>query len=442
MRAHRGRTLLLLCTALLAAAVIRTARRGTDPVTLEFAVFNGSNWNVAVQDSFVIVQEAMKRFGESHPGVSVHCVSGIPKSDYSEWLSRKILTDDAPDVMVVLNEDADRFVKLGILRNLDPLIEGSDGIDTGALFQTALRMGRLSGHQYCLPIETMPNLMFVNKSLLQKEGIDVPSTGYTFEDLYRICVQVTKDTDGDGVVDQFGIYKYGWLDAAVSAGAKLFSDDGRSCNFNSEELKEAIALMQQLTALNQGQTVTQEDFDDGRVAFMPLSLAEYRTYKSYPYKIKKYSSFQWDCIEMPRGGGGENQSRVDSLLAGISSRSRHPDLAWAFLKFLSSDEALQTEFFHTMPTVPVLKKVLKADDASDVLRGGNDEAGSLDSALVSDVIENGRSEPVFEAYQSAMALADAELKQLYGAQDADLDVELRSVQQKVRNALTQYGTDS
>ena len=189
MRAHRGRTLLLLCTALLAAAVIRTARRGTDPVTLEFAVFNGSNWNVAVQDSFVIVQEAMKRFGESHPGVSVHCVSGIPKSDYSEWLSRKILTDDAPDVMVVLNEDADRFVKLGILRNLDPLIEGSDGIDTGALFQTALRMGRLSGHQYCLPIETMPNLMFVNKSLLQKEGIDVPSTGYTFEDLYRICVQ-------------------------------------------------------------------------------------------------------------------------------------------------------------------------------------------------------------------------------------------------------------
>ena len=303
-------------------------------------------------------------------------------------------------------------------------------------------MGRLSGHQYCLPIETMPNLLFVNKSLLQKEGIDVPSTGYTFEDLYRICVQVTKDTDGDGVVDQFGIYKYGWLDAAVSAGAKLFSDDGRSCNFNSEELKEAIALMQQLTALNQGQTVTQEDFDDGRVAFMPLSLAEYRTYKSYPYKIKKYSSFQWDCIEMPRGGGGENQSRVDSLLAGISSRSRHPDLAWAFLKFLSSDEALQTEFFHTMPTVPVLKKVLEADDASDVLRGGNDEAGSLDSALVSDVIENGRSEPVFEAYQSAMALADAELKQLYGAQDADLDVELRSVQQKVRNALTQYGTDS
>ena len=134
---------------------------------------------------------------------------------------------------------------------------------------------------------------------------------------------MTKDTDGDGVVDQFGIYKYGWLDAAVSAGAKLFSDDGRSCNFNSEELKEAIALMQQLTALNQGQTVTQEDFDDGRVAFMPLSLAEYRTYKSYPYKIKKYSSFQWDCIEMPRGGGGENQSRVDSLLAGISSRSRH-----------------------------------------------------------------------------------------------------------------------
>ena len=67
--------------------------------------------------------------------------------------------------------------------------------------------------------------MFVNKTLLNQENIPIPEEDYTFADLYDICRKVTKDTDGDGIPDQFGIYKYSCLDAAWSNGAVMFSDD-------------------------------------------------------------------------------------------------------------------------------------------------------------------------------------------------------------------------
>ena len=51
-------------------------------------------------------------------------------------------------------------------------------------------------------------MMFVNKTLLTQEGIEVPEEDWTWNDLYRICQKVTKDSNGDGIIDQFGIYNY------------------------------------------------------------------------------------------------------------------------------------------------------------------------------------------------------------------------------------------
>ena len=77
-----------------------------------------------------------------------------------------------------------------------------------------------------------------------------------------------------------------------------------------------------------GTYVTAKDFDMGKVAFRPFTFAEYRTYKPYPWRIKKYSSFEWDCIKLPAGPSGRNSSLIQPMLMGISARSREQRLAW------------------------------------------------------------------------------------------------------------------
>lgn len=400
---------------------------------LEFAMFNGSNWDVAIQDSYPVIDDAIRKFEEEHPGVRVRYVSGIPKGDYPEWLSERMLMGKTPDVMMVLDSEFSRLVELGMLEDLDPWMEMDQDFDPEAYYETALMSGHIMGGQYALPMETVPYLMFVNKTLLNQENIPIPEEDYTFADLYDICRKVTKDTDGDGIPDQFGIYKYSWLDAAWANGAVMFSDDGRTCNFTSTQLLYAIRFVKSLDALNQNQRVTQETFDSGKVAFMPLSFAEYRTYKSYPYKIKKYTSFQWDCISMPKGPYGDNVSLVDSLNVGISSRSRHKELAWEFLKLLTSDEEIQMKIFEYTPAASVLRSVTESQEAEAIIRETLDGTEKMiDGAFISKVIENGRIKPKFASYQEAVQLADGEILKLFD-EDTDLDNAMRLIQRKVQN---------
>ncbi len=72
---------------------------------------------------------------------------------------------------------------------------------------------------------------------------------------------------------------------------------GKKLFFREQKVNEAVKFVKKLNEMNGGREVTQNDFDSGNVAFMPLAFSEYRTYKTYPYKIKKYTSFQWDCTK-------------------------------------------------------------------------------------------------------------------------------------------------
>ncbi len=421
--------------ALLAALLLLSQGAAAQDIVLEFGMFTGSNWDVANANSFTIIDEAIAKFEEAHPGVRVHYYSGIRKEDYSEWLSRKLLAGEEPDVFMVLNEDFDQFSALGLLADLDEQMKADEAFDPDQYFSTALRTGVYGDHQYALPYETMPKLMFVNKTLLDKEGIAMPAENWTWDDFYKICAQVTSDEDEDGSLDHFGVYNYGWLDAAYANGASIFSDDGRSCYFTDEKVNKAVSFLRRLGELSEGRSVTQSDYNNGKVAFMPLTFAEYRTYKTYPYKIKKYASFQWDCATMPAGEEGGNISQVDSLLIGMSRGSAHKALAWEFLKLLTYDEQIQTEIFRYSQGASVLKHVTNSRQMEEILQEDMDEEDTVISgSLLASVIENGHTEPQFKKHDSALTLAGNEIEQILN-ENSSLDTALKIVQLEVENFL-------
>ena len=329
---------------LLAGVLLPELRIRKKEVVLEFGMFTGSNWDVANANSFIIIDEAIERFEKEHPGVRIHYYSGVRKADYSEWFSRKLLAGKEPDVFMVLGTDFNQFSSLGVMKNLDELMAQDPDFDKEKYFSSAFRTGQYGGVQYALPYETVPTLMFVNKTLLTKEGIEMPDQDWTWEKMYDICQRVTKDVDGDGILDQFGIYNYDWMDAVCSNGGEVFQADGSECYFTDDRIVESVKYIRQLNELYQGQKVVREDFNGGNVAFMPLTFAEYRTYKTYPYKIKRYANFRWDCITMPSGSQGENLSQVDTLLMGISASTKEEELAWEFLKLLTYDGQIEPQF--------------------------------------------------------------------------------------------------
>lgn len=436
----KGQKKAFACLAVLGTALLLcgAAWAGRQKETiLEFGMITGSNWDVANANSFVIIDQAIERFETEHPGVKIHYYSGVRKDDYSEWFSRKLLAGKESDVFMVLGTDFNQFSSMGVMKNLEPLMEKDPDFDEEKYFSSSLRSGQYGEVQYALPYETVPTLMFVNKTLLAKEGIAMPNPDWNWDTMYSICQKTTKDLDGDGVLDQFGCYNFGWMDAVYSNGGEIFEADGKESNFTDEKVVESIQFVRRLNDLYQGQKVTQEDFNAGNVVFMPLTFAEYRTYKTYPYKIKRYANFQWDCITMPAGYQGGNLSQVDSLLIGISAHTKHEQLAWEFLKLLTYDEKIQTEIFRSSQGASVLKKVTESKEMESIVQEDMEESDTVISgSLLGRIIEEGQIEPQFKRYEQALALADSEIGQIL-ENDETIDSSLKILQRTVNSYLQQ-----
>lgn len=420
--------------ALIAVCLVLSLLYINSSKTLKIGVITGSNWGVPSPDALKIIDNAIESFEKENPNVNVEYVSGIRKEDYSEWISQQALSGDMCDVFMVISNDLATFSDVGILENLSSYIESDPSFDESVYFSSSYQSGQVNNVQYALPYESVPTLMYVNRTLLESEGIKVPDQNWTWEDFYEICEKMTKDTDGDGVLDQFGQYGYTWENAIYSNGAKIFNEEGTESLLQEDKVFDAIEFMRKLERLNKGQKVTSEMFDRGQVVFCPMSFSEYRAYKPYPWSVKKYSSFEWDCIPMPAGPSGSNVSQLDTLLVGMSRSSRNKDMAWKFLKELSFNVETQKDIFRYSQGVSVLNTITNTDMIIDSLQDETPGGSNYDLGFFNSMMENAIPIKEFNGYEQAMAIIDGEVN-LLCINDEDIDTAISRIQDQVNTYL-------
>ena len=422
-----------ICAALIILFVLNQMRL---PVTLTIGIFAGNNWDVPQGEPYAIIDEVIKNFEAENPNVRVKYVSGIKKEDYSEWLAEQFIDGNEPDIFFVLADDFNLYASIGALMNLEDFIADDENFSADVYYPAAFKFGQYENISYALPCESTLTFMFVNKTLLAKENVALPKNDWTWKDFLEICRKVTRDTNGDGVPDQFGCYDYSWKQAAIANGVKFFRDDGKISYFADSRMEEAIKFVMELRGVNGGFSISPKDFDVGRVAFRPFTFAEYRTYKPYPWRIKKYSSFEWDCIKMPAGSSGGNISVMDTLLVGMSSRTRDKNLAWALLKKICYDEKTQQMILKKSQALPVRRDVIISAEAQEIFSWEENETAAITPADISDAMDEAIMPFKFKNYKAAMLYADAELNKII-AGVVPFNNALNKLQKEV-NARLQY----
>lgn len=425
------RTVLLCVTMCLSLLGIGCNRK----VELRLGVFVDSNWDVPGSEMYTIIDRVIERFEDAHPNIHVTYDSGIRKDDYSSRLMNAFLSGTEPDVFLILDEDFITLSSLGGLYSLDGKME-KDGIETDQYFSSAIHAGMYHGHCYALPLESNATMMFVNKTLLSQLGIDMPSNDWTLDDFLDICEQITTDTDGNGTIDVFGCYNYTWLDAVYGYNIDLFNEDGTKCTLDTAEVRSSISFIQKLQELNSGYQVTANMFDQGKVAFAPMTFAQYRTYKPYPWRIKKYLAFEWDVVAMPSNDNNSSASQVSTLLAGISSRSYNKSEAWMFLKELSFSKETQQDIMLYSQGLSVLKEVVSDSFISELLKEDMGDT-MVDLSVLNDVMENGKKAGGFLKYDEVISMITSDVEDLIRNDDSDIELQLLRIQKSINRVLNQ-----
>lgn len=402
---------------------------------LELGVFAGSNWNDVNEDYYKFINQGILQFESENPTVKVHYYSGIRKVDYSEWLSQEIIKGKAPDVMMVLSEDFNTFSRLGLLQNLDKLIEEDNEISKDDFFEFALNSGIHKTVQYGIPCEVNPMMMAINETLLEKQGYSIPKNDWTWNDFYSLCKEMTKDLDGDSVLDIFGVCNYDWRDAVYSNGTMLFNKEGTISYFNDSKVIESVKFIQKLHSLNKDINLNKDDFDSGKVAFMPLTFSEYKTYTTYPNKIEKYSNINWKFVPMPAGPQGSNVAKADTLLLSISNNSQHKYLAYKLLKTFTTNETIQIDLYKYAHGASPYKKAASSDLVAKILNNKKAENDMrYDKDLIVNVLNNSIISSQFRQYDEIIELADKEIEKII-IEDKNADSSLRKFQRIISQRL-------
>jgi len=402
---------------------------------LRVGIFAGNNWNVPQGEPYALIDDVIKDFEAQYPDVKVEYVSGIKKEDYSEWLAEQFLNSNEPDIFFLLDDDFDMYATKSALTDLTDLIEGDENFSATVYYPAAFDYGKFQNKSYALPCESDLTFMFVNKTLLTKENISMPKNDWTWEDFLEICKKVTRDTNGDGVLNQFGCYNYSWQDAAISNGVTLFREDGRASYFADPRMEETLRFMKDLRNIYKGYEVTAKDFDMGQVAFRPFTFSEYRTYKPYPWRIKKYSSFEWDCIKLPAGPSGGNISTLNTLLIGMSARTENKNLAWQFMKKICYDEKVQQMILKKSQALPVRRDVINALESREIFSWDSEGSDAMTASEISAAMDNAIMPIKFKNSDSVMLYADSEIEKIIKG-EVPFDNALNKLQKEI-NALLQ-----
>lgn len=272
----------------------------------------------------------------------------IPWDTYEEKYMTGINADEGPDVGYMYVEMFPTYIDSGAVVDMSEYLSNEDYEE-----YLYLDKGEMMGGQYGVPIVTgNPFIMYYNKDILDELGEKAPET---WEDFKRICEKATKDTDGDGKIDQYG-YAAGFNNGDMSplyllnsyyysllwqSGSDIYNDDLKSVRFNDEAGVKAVEYLKSLTPYmpEDYMSLAATDafssvFGGGKAAFACARAMQAQT-ESFK---ETYPDLNWDYVTSLKGEQYGTFGAADCLT--LMSACENKELGMKLIKYMVGSEVM------------------------------------------------------------------------------------------------------
>lgn len=414
----------------------------TDP-----AASSGGEWSIPDSDPTATINvvgildpeadgmnAVVAAFEKEHPTIKVN-YQYVPFDDLNSVLDSRITSKSGdPDVFWV---DQPRVAALATRGYLEDLTAPFDG-RLAPLQEATVTASSYQDKLYSLPIANSTQILFYNKDLLAKAGIEAPST----EDAQRITWQQLK-TDAKKAQDSGGAQngllfgqpnRYYQLEPLpVSAGGGIgatgdtnltpdVSNDGwvKSMEYYGSLYREGISP--------KGVTPEQSDatFLAGKTAYFVEG--------NWMATKMTDADFEWGAALNPVWEGGEAATPNGSWSLGINPFSKNKEASAIFLKWMALDGEGGYAKYRSFAELPANSEGLKSYLASDAFTsaGGTQAAQVIEYETQNTAV--GRVSTVgYIEFEEIVGRAFSDI-----ANGADAKTALDAAQSELENAWKQY----
>jgi multiple sugar transport system substrate-binding protein len=280
----------------------------------------------------------------------------IPYEGFIQKMISEIAAGDPADLILCNSDHVSSYAANGLMLGLNSYME-RDKVDLGSFFGSP--DWTINGEMYGLPSWYGAWYFFVNTTMLEKAGIEVPRGSWTWDQLRDISIKVADPANGI----------YGLTDAQITGGAggvmywymlnggSAFTDDMSECVINSPEVIDTLDFLKKLIYEDKvvpeysvyGTTPADEMFRDGKAAFHYNGTWAANYFRENADKM----DFEWDVIFAPNGPsakGDVTPARSSGMF--IPANAKDKELSWEVMKFWSSVEGINGLDIGSLSSMP------------------------------------------------------------------------------------------
>lgn len=320
-----------------------------------------------------VYEQLVKQYQDENPGVTVAYTHYESNTYMSKFQAERV----KPDVFFMPDTDFLSWVDAGIMLNLDDYVsqEELDSVWPEAMNEyyydsQARTLGKSQGASlYGFPKDLGPIALVYNKTLLDQQitrnklnkdevyALLDPKDPMTWDEFRNLLIGLTADQNKNDANQIYGIPYYEMDAALYSNNANYFTDDVTTQQIN-EDFVDSVAFNVCLATVDKvmpsstlsGATDAYTRFFNNKTIFTwmgPWDNADFWDYKNLVY----------DIIPVPYNGNNPNArsiTDIGSMCYGISAKTKKPEAAVKFAKWLCMGETCQKTAMELGQQVPNL----------------------------------------------------------------------------------------
>jgi len=305
-----------------------------------------ANWGGASDDSdFAKAQQGLyAEFEKQNPGVKV-VIEGVPGKEYVPKMMLAHIAGVTPDILTLDASSSALFMNSDMLRDLTPLVEHDPEFKLADFYPNIVDIARRGKNLYAIPNDFTPMVVYYNKRMFDAAKVPYPRAGWTFDDFRAASKKLTIADKQYGFA--FTNWFPGWIMWLWNNGGDCFDPDcTRSSGYlDSPQNAKTLAFLRDMIdvdksapSLSQTAATGVDLFANGQAAMTVSghwSMVSYSVAPKGPDGKPRITLDDLGVAPLPSNVGKSSTVMYESGYA-IAKLAKHPDLAWKFIKFMTS----------------------------------------------------------------------------------------------------------
>lgn len=311
-------------------------------------------------------EKLLAEFNKENPGIRAKLLK-VPGTAYGNKMIIMLASRTAPDVMRVDHYNFPAHVQKGYFMPLDGFIAKDPTFRLDDFIPVTVEEGRYQGKLYGLNVLFGSILMYYNKTMVQKAGLEDPfevwkKGGWTWDRYLDYAKRMTLRKP-DGRYEAFGADMPGYptnYGAVFTFGADIMDPTWTRVTLASDKAVAAWQFFHDMRYKHQvAPTLSQAanssySFESGKLGM------HFDWMGMTPRYREAATGFEWDVCPIPSGpGGGAAVLKGNQLV--MSAETKHPEEAWKLVKFITG-EKVERILARARRSFPTRKAVAYSDD--------------------------------------------------------------------------------